>query len=300
VRTFLIIALFAATAGAADVDQTVVKELDRLERSLTSLDPAKLPNDLTFMFKVSRDGLDRARAAKTPLVRLYRLRQPFVAIESLLFFNERKESAADLARMEKLWNERRPIHEKVRAAARGSVLTRALQQAATNRGAKLFRASLPYAKVDSPFSGVYYLSEAEGNLRFSEFLSKLGPTPGEGRPDAAAIAEALATLEADAIALFEKDPVSRTAIPASAALKEARELFDQKLLEGSALLLLESQLELSKRHKSPRDTRGAPLDRDDSMTRLWTGIQQEEQGEVSAMIGKSVLPLYGSLFRSKS
>ena len=296
---FFLIALFAATAGAADVDQTVVKELDRLERSLSTLDPAKLPADLTFMFKVSRDGLDRVRAAKTPLVRLYRLRQPFVAIESLLFFNERKESAANLARVEKLWNERRPLHEKRRPAARGNVLTRALQQAAINRGAKLFRASLPYAKVDTPFSGVYYLSEAEGNLRFSEFLSKLPVGANEGRPDAGAIAEALKTLEADAIALFEKDPVSRTAIPASAALKEARELFDQELFEGASLLLLESQLELSKRHKTPRDTRGAPLNRDDSMTRLWTAIEQGEQAEVSAMIRTSVLPLYSSLFRSK-
>ena len=293
--------LFAATAGAADVDVTVIKELDRLERSLTSLDTAKLPTDLTFMFKVSREGLDRARAAKTPLVRLYRLRQPFVAVESLLFFDERKDSAADLARMEKLWKERRPFHEKARPAARGTILVRALQQAASNRAAKLFRASLPYAKVDSPFSGVFYLSEAEGNLRFRDFLAKLATPASEGRPSSDEIGEALKILETDAIALFEKDPASRTAIPASAALKEARELFDQNLVEGASLLLLESQLELSKRHKTPREEARRPSQkREDSMTELWAAIQQDEKPDVSAMIRDSVLPLYVSLFRSKS
>lgn len=290
--------LLVGLLSGADLDRVLLKELTRLESSMNAIDAAKLPNDLAYIFKVSRDGLDRARASKSPLVRLYRLRQPYVAIETLIFFNDHRDDLSSFTSVQKTWNARKPAFEKQWPAARGNLVVRALQQAALNRGQKLFRASLPYGKADGPFGGLYYLAEAEGNLRFRDFVARLSDDESEAPPKSAAIANALRVLETDAIGLFEKDPASRTAIPSSAALKEARELYDRKFVEGATLLVLESQLELSKRHKTA-SKRAASTQRDDSMASLWKGIQQEEQSaEVRDFIRLDVMPLYSSLFTS--
>ena len=292
-------ALIASSLHAGNVDATVAKELTRLDAALGRIDAGALPADLSSMFKLSHDGLDRARSAKSPLVRLYRLRQPYISIEMLLFFDAHKSAAADMPHVVALWNERRPAYEKRHPVARGTVLMRALEQASLNRAQKLFRASLPYAKVTAPFSGAYYVAEAEGNLRFYEFVSALATGKNEPRPDAGAIGNALEALEKDTIALFESDPASRTAIPASAALKEARELYDQGLFEGASLLILESRLELSKRKQAPTHVTAA-ASHSDTMTTLWSEIEGEAQLDVGKMIHDDVLPLYASFFRSGS
>jgi len=94
------IALFAffvaqtLLSAPSDVDVRLTKEIDRLNGVLKSLDtPAP---DIKPMIEGNRVMLDRARTAASPLVRLYRLRDAYVGIETLRYDLEHKSAESSL------------------------------------------------------------------------------------------------------------------------------------------------------------------------------------------------------------
>lgn len=297
--------LVAAVAGgpADSTDSLLSGEIDRLGAILTKVEPG-VPKDLSELVKAYRDALERARAAKTPLLRLYRLRGAYSGIESLAFLAEHQAAGQDLDAFRTFWNGSRARFEKPAPPARGSVVKKALQEAATNRAEKLFRASIAYAKVDSAGSGVYYVSEAEGNLRFREFVQSLplDVSSTAKLPTAAKLGKALDALQGEAIQAFEKEPTGRSLLSVSAKLKETRELLDGKRLEAATLMLLESRLELSKRAPRPQTAQPAPAvgGADDEVIALWSEIADLESPDNSRIIRADVISLYTSLVRSSS
>jgi hypothetical protein len=200
------------------------------------------------MPKAYGESLQRARTAKSPELRLYRLRDAVVGAELLEVFSAHRDAAGkDLAPLTRFWNERRAAFERKPAPVQGPLMHRALAEAATNRAQKLFHASLPYAKVSSPFAGVYYLAEAEGNRRFAELVSSLPVVDSDAPPPRADRVEAaLQALEQETLNTFAGEPTAPKMIPVSAKLKESRELLDQKLVSGAALSLLEARVRYSR------------------------------------------------------
>lgn len=283
---------------AAGLDARISQEVTRVDSMLQRLEKAELPPDLREAPKIYRDSLQRVRSGTTPAVRLYRLRDAYVGAELLSFFDTHKESSRDLAGVQKVWSSREAEILRKAPADRPHILDRALIQAAQNRSEKLFRASLPYAKVSAPFAGMYYLAEAEGNHRFRAFVESLPPGRGtEKSPQRQELQRALQSLETETLNAFAADPAGRGTIPVSAKLKEARELIDANLLDGAALTLLEAQLELSRRSPSTKPaTASSP---GDSIGEMFAAIAQERaKDETGAAIRASVLPLYSDFYRT--
>lgn len=290
----------------ADVGKKVAAEIERLDALLAKIDESQLPKDLQGNVQSQRDQLATVKGVTSPLLRLYRLREPFTGAEALRFVSDHPPATKSLQAFVSLWNSRRSHFETRRAASRGPLLQAALVQSGINRAEKLFRASLPYGKVAAPWSGVYYLAEAEGNLKFAAFVDSLSfpaPKRPEPRPEAATLRSALESLEGETIALFEKDPASRVTIPVSARLKETRELLDQGHLEGTTLMILESRMGLARRAGTiTADRPVAALSipsGEDTIADLYAAMASEDtQGENRRLIHGSVLPFYLSLTRS--
>lgn len=298
-------ACFAADTSYAQLGARLKTELDRLEAAVVKLDSASLPEGLQSGVKTNRDSLARARATASPLLRLYRLRDPFISIAALTFVSSNKPSGEDLQRFQELWKSRLPRFESRQEAAKAPVLQSALHQAAANRAEKLFRASLPYAKVSSPVSGLYYLGEAEGNLAFREFIASLpvGKAERENqRPELGNVNRKLNEIDNETVKTFGSDPAGRTMIPVSARLKEARELADRKWADGASLLLLEARLYLSR--QKPK-AEGSPAVNPEtevggqSMPGLLEAMAREESPETGNLIRADLMPLYTSLLRSR-
>ena len=236
----------AALGCGESVETRVANEIARVDASLKAAEQAKLPAELEGVPKVYREELEKARAEKSPELKLYRLRDAAVGADLLAFVNEHRDATGkDLAPLTKVWNERRAAFERKPEPVRAPLLQRALVESSRNRAEKLFRASLPYAKVSSPFAGVYYLAEAEGNRRFAEFVASLprkerGPSPRKDRVEAA-----LQKLEGETLVTFGSDPTAPKMIPVSAKLKEAREQLDGGAIDGAALSLLEARARFS-------------------------------------------------------
>lgn len=243
--------LLACPAGA-DFDQRLQAEIDRVGKSLDSVDPATLHEQLRPLVQAYRERLADAVKAETPLVRLYRLRSPYLGAGILTYIAAHDSAAGSLDSLEKLWTSERPHFQKLSAGG-SSPLQRALTETAVNRAEKLFNASLAYAKVDAPSSGLYYIAEAEANRKFAEFVASLTvPAGGDLRPEVARIRASADALENDTLAFFGKNRVNRDAIPVSAKLKEARELLDRGSLHGAQLALGETRLELARRTGDPK------------------------------------------------
>jgi hypothetical protein len=241
-----LLALVAFGCGKS-VDTRVAEELTRVDASLKAAESAKLPAEMQEMPKLYRGDLEKARAAQSPELRLYRLRDAAIGADLLTFFIGHQDAAAkDLAPLTKLWNERRAEFDRPALTVRGPLLQRALAESSRNRADKLFRASLPYAKVSSPFAGVYYLAEAEGNRRFAEFVVSLPGKQREPSPRVARVEAALQSLEAETLVAFGSDPTAPKMIPVSAKLKEAREQLAHGFVDGAALSLLEARMRFSR------------------------------------------------------
>jgi hypothetical protein len=227
----------------ASTDERLTEEMARVEASLAASEKAKLPAEMQEMPKAYREALQKARTAPSQELRLYRLRDAVVGAELLeVFVRHRDAAGKDLAPLAKLWHERRAAFDRKTEPVRGPLLHRALAEAAQNRAQKLFHASLPYAKVSSPFAGLYYLAEAEGNRRFFELVASL-PSSDDGAtlPRADRVEASLVALEQQTLDTFAGDPAAPKMIPVSAKLKESRELLDRKSVSGAALSLLEAR-----------------------------------------------------------
>jgi len=272
----IVVALLTLAAfGCRDsVERRIAQEIARVDASLQASEKAKLNDEIKELPKMYREALDKARAEQPVELRLYRLRNAAVGADLLAFIAAHPEaSATDLAPLTKLWNERRAAYDKPAEPVRGPLLHRALVQSSRDRAEKLFHASLPYAKVSSPFAGVYYLAEAEGNRRFAEFVASLpgkerGPSPRKDR-----VEEAFRKLEAETLVAFGSDPTAAKMIPVSAKLKEAREQLDAGAVDGAALSLLEARRRFS----------GAE---DDTVLPALAALAAEQQ----ALPAKKVLP----------
>ena len=239
----------AGCARSADspVNPRLLEELTRLETLQQTLEQSKLAEPFAGLVAPNRKALDAAMQTDDERLRLYRTRAAFIGIETLSFVARHDDAAKDIDALATLWASREEAFDSLASTKQGSLLSRALVEAGVNRAEKLYRASLPYGRVSGAASGLYYLAEAEGSARFAQFVAGMPPEPNESAPSQAALRVAIDSLEADALALFETDRTSGAAIPASAALKEARELFERGSLAGATLLAAEARLAIARR-----------------------------------------------------
>ena len=283
----------AANRGpAVPIDGRVNDEIHRVDLSLQKLAGSKLPEGLQGLLQAHQAAFAKTTHAQSPALRLYRLRDPYFGAATLEVLTTQKAAGEDFAALEKLWKSRQHSFEQASPEMKGPALLVALREAAGNRAQKLFRASLPYGKTASPGSGLYYLAEAEGNLRFKGFIeSLLAGQEAEGGQTVRAdtLAAALETLESKTLKAFEDDPVVPATIPVSARLKETRELLEQKQLDGATLTLLESQLEYDRQTKrvSPAPANASTVEANNS---------SEGEPQTARIITNDVQPLYASLF----
>jgi hypothetical protein len=309
-RRFLSLALVAgvglALAGRleaqtqAQTEARLQREVDRLEGVLKKVEASsKGSNSLAAI----RTGLSQVRRESSPPVFVYQLREPFVEAEKLAFFVEHGEAGKDLAHLEPLWAERKQRFAPQARPVPEAPLLAALAQAAENRAEKLYRASLPYGKASGPRNGLYYLGEAEGEMRFHDFVATLSlPAGSEKAPDSAALQKALESLEAEMQKDFAADPGSPVMIQPSALLKEARELLERGSRQGAALLLLQSRLEISRREgKHAKETPGPPAKAEvlseGSLIAPFLAMTAGDQDETARIVRADVIPLYRSFFR---
>lgn len=238
-KKLALLALLLAACSRSEtpsLDAALNGELARLDATLKTMKPSNLA-------KAHGAAIAKARAAKTADVRLYRMRDAWVGVQTLAFLKEHNDANADMAKMEALWKERGPAIAK-KPAPHGSRLQRALIEASANRARKLYRASLPYGKADGPGSGLYYLAEADANARFGEWVASL---PGDDQAARSyALDEPMKVLENDMLKAFAADPSGKTTIAVSTRFKESRELHDQQLDDGAALMLLEARMRLDR------------------------------------------------------
>ena len=297
------VALFL-TASCARAADPIAAEIARLETLAAAIEPAALHEEMRDMVDPARDRIKAAKNTRDPLLQLYRLRDAHVLTEILSWVATHRADYARLENFTALWEREKSRFERTRPSTIPHAVQNALSEAARNRAEKLFRASLPYAKVSSPFSGVYYLGEASANLSFAKFVESLRPMTDESRIRRAtlpALASAAEQLETETLAFFANDPTARTAIPTSAKLKEARELITAGAIDGATLTLLETRLELARRQNDTTSTTTAPLEPNDSMSALWQSIAADDStGTTRSFIHRSVLPLYDTLTRRRS
>ena len=163
------------------------------------------------------------------------------------------------------------------------------------RAGRLYHASLPYAKAAKPWSGIYYLGEAEGNLRFRDFVLSIAEDSAERGPSRESVASRLETLERDTVKFFGNDVTNQQVVPVSVRLKEAHELLDAGRVDGATLLLVEARAALSRRG-GPRGTYPAQKPRGGSIVSLLYAWAEDEQEPMSAALREEVLPFFGVLF----
>jgi hypothetical protein len=239
VKRVLLLALLIAACSRSDtpsLDAKLNAELDRLDASLKAMPASSLA-------KAHAASIASARAAKTTDLRLYRMRDAWIGVHTLTFLRAHPAANKDLAAMTALWNERGPTIAK-KPAVHGSVMQRALIEAAANRAGRFYRASLPYGKSSGAGDGLYYLAEADANARFADWVASL---PGEDvDTQAYALEEPMHALESDMLKAFAADPSGKTTIAVSTRLKESRELHDQRLEDGAALMLVEARMRLDR------------------------------------------------------
>ena len=296
-RAALVFLLLLTASKAAPDGAALQREIDRLDAALKAIPAADLPNEVQGAIEPNRQLLDRARKASSPEYRLYRLRDAFVGVETLAFVAREKASSESVDAFARLWSARRARFEAKPARPRGTLLQRALMESASTRAERLFRASLPYSKASAPWSGVYYLGEAEANLRFREFVQSIAAGDGEKSPSLAALAAALDSVERDTLQFFAGDVTNQAVIPVSARLKEARELLDAHRLDGAALLLVEARLALTRRGgKASGGLENPPyVSHGTSIAALLESWADDEPSPMKEKIRSDVVPFYASL-----
>jgi hypothetical protein len=315
----------ASCAAGAQGGDPLAGELARLEASAAQL-AGRTPQGLSDALGRGREGLAAVRAARDPHLALYRLREPFVTLETVAYVVEHGDAGADLARLEAAWKGE-GVAAAPSAPATASTLHLALWQAEANKAEKLYAAALPYGRAAGPPAGLYYLGEALAYRRFRDLVARAAP-PAEPRAaaepavDAAALEGALIELEEATVAAFSRDPAAPTMVAVSARLKEARELLEANALAGAALTTLEARLALSRRLRDPAAF-GAPAapgsdapraagaaeptaaprrgsDGGSSLRALYLAAAAEDDAPGTAsLVRDDVLPLHDRLLRSR-
>jgi hypothetical protein len=295
-------------AGPGDpsgLAQPIDAELERLGDLL-----AKLPRapQMERSFAECREGLARVRAARSVELRLFRLRAPFVQIETLAYVAIHSEMGVDVEHLATLWQQ---VGQRPPASAPprpGPLLLVALADAAHNKAEKLYRASLPYGKVAGPGQGLYYLAQGEALRRFGDWASRVAAlVPAHDLPPTReALAAALAELQAASLVDFDKAPGGFDLVPVSAGLKEAGELLRAGSYEATALALLEARFALTAaeaetgRSRGKQDVQPSPsaLACSDTLCALYVAAANEATDKaVTRGIVETVLPLYTTIFR---
>src|ERR1044071_2863036 len=314
-KTIALVALIALTTchsrenAVADVSARLPAETDRLETALRALDRTKIPEDLAGLAKGYQDSFARIRGTKSPMLKLYRMRDTFIGIENLAFFAAYRKAGDDLPTLQNLVASRRPAYYAKREKASGPLLYRALIEQATNRGRVLYLASAPYGKISDPmWGGLYYLGDAEGNLKFRDFVASLPQEIArehEPRADHQRMIAAANDLEKETLAFFEKNPGAGGAISPSAKLKEARELLNANLDEGATLALVETKLALVRR-KAEADPgfvhegaqpQAQTKEPDESIPALLQSYVKESPAPVPVLVARAVVPFYATLLQ---
>lgn len=297
-RTALVIGVvLLATACFASPADRVNQEIARLEKTLTSLETANLPDDVKDLIAAHRGALERAKKATSPEYKLYRLRDPFIGIETLSFLAEHPEARVSVETVEKLWRAEAPRFAAKAAKPHGTLLERALTESAMTRSKILYDASMAYAKVSSPWSGVYYLGEGAGNLRFRDFLLSATGSSTEASPVREQVAAILASLDKDTLAFFGNDVTNQAVIPVSVRLKEAHELLNAGRVDGAMLLLIEARAALSRRG-GPKGSYSPAKTSPKSMAAVLEAWSADEQPPMSDALKAEVPALYASLFNT--
>lgn len=295
-----------ASAGEASLDARLTREVERLQATLDAVDPATLPKELADAPKTYGEALTRVRNTKSAEYKLFRLRDTFTGIEAIAFFAKHHQSGESAEAVAALSEARgADFRTKVTFPAHPA-LVRALGEGAANRADVLFVAGPSYAKITAPWGGLYYLAEAEGNLRLRNFIASL-PAFGaaEPKPNRARLVELANELEAEALKLFEHDPGGNQVVGASVKLKEARELLDDGRLDGAALALVETRLALSRRKaevdpgsvtEAPKAAAMKPAR--DSIAKLLAGMAEEGAAPLPAIVPRDVVPFHASLLQA--
>lgn len=250
VRLLLALFMLACQSREEQLQTRITDETSRLEKQLASIDRKKLPEDVAGLATGYRDSFARIRDTKSPALGLYRLRDTFIGIETLAFFAANRAAGDDMNRLNALIAQRRPAYDPKGDPSAGPLLHRALIEQAANRARVLYRASAPYGKISDPmWGGLFYLGQAEGNLRFRDFVASLPDHGDEARPDHQRMLAVASRLEQETLSVFRKD--ARAAIRPSAKLKEARELLAAGLDDGAALALVETRSALNQQGDIP-------------------------------------------------
>ncbi|MGK2858818.1 MAG: hypothetical protein ACSLFQ_16595 [Thermoanaerobaculia bacterium] len=304
----LAVALLAGCKAEAPVPpvsiaSAVTAEHARLEAVFKGIEPASIPEFAKGIVEQNTTLLERVSSATSPALKLYRLRDATIGVETLGFLVAHRAEGADLAKFQLLWEKEGASFAIDSPRTGGPLVERALAQAARNRAMKLYRASLPYGKASGVESGLYYLGEATSNLRFAKFVESLpvDTTVTEPTPPAGAIEAAVAKLDEEMVAAFELDRSRNETVYASSLLKEARELQDQKLYDGASLLLLEARLALSRATKKA-ETPDLPMPEfpasanDASLTSLFASVGRQRGAEIATHVVSDVLPFHASLY----
>jgi hypothetical protein len=287
------LAAFWFASAFADAD--IPKEIDRLDATLTKIAAAPLPDEVKGLVDVHRQSIERVRKAPSPEYALYRLRDAFIGVETIAFVAREIKAAESVESVEKLWKASRARFEAAAPRSRGTLLERALIENAQTRAERLFRASLPYAKASAPWSGIYYLGEAEANLRFRDYVLKTAAASSEKGPTLDRLVAVLDATERDTLAFFAGDVTNQGVIAVSVRLKEANEMLDAKRLDGATLLLVEARLALSRRG-GPRPA--LPSEIAEASGSLRAALEAWADDEASPMkekIRAEVIPFFASL-----
>lgn len=311
ILTLTLVVIAAATcrheqASPSDLRDQIDAELSALETTLTRLDDAPLPEPFAGLLAAHANDLENARQADDPLLALYRLREPYVGIQATAFIAEAHRKAATLEGFEQVWAGSSGSYSDEADLPGAPILQRALVESSLSKARVLREASLAYGRVTSPLNGLYYLAEAEGNRQYAGLVKRMR-LPADRheslQPTEGAVARGVNEVERQALEIFERDPEQKTAVPISAALKQARELLDRGFTQGAALILLESRMMVASNQR-PSMASGAAVELEtsgetDTVESLLLAIAMEEPNERDLIAG-NVLPFYRSLRQDRS
>ena len=292
------VAMVAAPEREA-AGNVLTAEIARLEHVLAELEKAALPEDVKGVAGSLREPLARAKSAPAPDYQLYRLRDAYVGIETLAFLAQNAAAGESVAAFEKLWNAHQAGRTAKQPKVSGTLVQRALIDSAMTRAERLDRASLPYAKASAPWSGVYYLGEAEANRKYAAFVRALAQGERgnvEKSPSRDRVAAALDAIERETLAIFGADISNQKLIAVSVRIKEARELLAAGRIDGAVLLATEARVALLRRggargtHTAPRVIAPASLE---ALLLSWAGDEEAPMGET---LRADVVPWYRSLY----
>ncbi len=291
----------------AEFETRLTNETARLEAQLKAINTKQLPEDLAGLTKGFGESFARIRSTKSPTLRLFRLRDTFIGIETISFFAANPKAGQTLGDLHALVVSRRPAYEAKLDTPEGPVLFRALAEQAANRARVLYTASEPYGKISDPmWGGLYYLGEAEGNLKFRDFVTSLPPDiapKNEPHAEKTRLTAAANQIQQETLAFFEKNPGANAAVSPSMKLKEARELLAANLADGATLALVEAKLALERR-KAEADPGSVhdgakpaaqTKETEDSIPALLQAYTKEGPPPVPTVVAKDVVPFYASL-----